>query len=117
MQVYCMSVLGISFTRVTRPSLALNLTKFCTVLYPEFSGSLASGWSPGDQPLAKEPEDSGYEIEYCVSILYDVSYVKQPQPRSQDMKRRDPWNINPRNEVRNIACVKRRTLNSFQVYC
>ena len=45
------------------------------VPYPETSGFLASGWSSGDtlgnwllpqgrgdQPLAKEPEDSGYEI-------------------------------------------------------
>ena len=31
--------------------------------YLESSGSLASGWSPGDQPLDKEPEDSGYEID------------------------------------------------------
>ena len=26
------------------------------ISYPESSGSLTSGWSPGDQPLAKEPE-------------------------------------------------------------
>ena len=30
---------------------------------PESSGCLASVWSPCDQPLAKEPKDSGYEIE------------------------------------------------------
>ena len=37
--------------------------KTVSISYPESSGSLASGWSPGDQPLAKEPEDSRYEIE------------------------------------------------------
>ena len=36
------------------------LTQY-SISYPESSGSLASGWSPGDQPLAKEPEDSGYK--------------------------------------------------------
>ena len=30
---------------------------------PQSSGSLASGRSPGDQPLVKVPEDCGYEID------------------------------------------------------
>ena len=37
--------------------------KTVSISYPESSGSLASGWSLGDQPLVKELEDSGYEIE------------------------------------------------------
>ena len=42
---------------------------FAPISYPESSGSLASAWSPGDQPLTKEPEDSGYEIDF-VPILF-----------------------------------------------
>ena len=42
-----------------------------SISYPESSGSLSSSWSPGEtqevspgnQPLAKEPEDSEHEIE------------------------------------------------------
>ena len=33
-----------------------------------FSGSLATGWLPGDQPLAKEPEASGRLIRGQVSV-------------------------------------------------
>ena len=34
-----------------------------------FSGSLASGWLPGDQPLTKEPEASGRLIRGPVPVM------------------------------------------------
>ena len=40
---------------------------FVPISYPESSGSLASAWLPGDQPLVKEPDDSGYEIDFVPS--------------------------------------------------
>ena len=40
---------------------------FVPISYPESSGSLASAWLPGDQPLVKEPEDSGYESDFVPS--------------------------------------------------
>ena len=35
----------------------------------DFSGSLVSGWSPGNEPLVKEPEDSGYEIGQAIEAV------------------------------------------------
>ena len=39
------------------------------ISYPESSGSLASGWYPGDQPLAKEPEDCGSLYEQVSGLV------------------------------------------------
>ena len=54
---------------------ALSLQFGSEVSHPESSGTLASGWSPSDQPLVKEPEDSEYEIGKCTQ----VTQVEGPQ--------------------------------------
>ena len=46
-----------------------------SISYPESSGFLASGWSPGKQPLAKEPEDSGYDIDSYEQCLLNFGFI------------------------------------------
>ena len=44
------------------------------ISYSESSDSLASGYSPSEQPLAKESDHSGYEIDRCFTF-YENGYI------------------------------------------
>ena len=70
------------------------MIELVAISYPESSGSLASSWSPGDQPLDKDPEDSGYEIELVeesyLLLLLRISIAFQMSQYSRSLLTRTP---------------------------